>query len=199
MEKDINYLFAMSKQNQAFMYELTERLIDLGKRIARSIFKKYVIYSVILEDVEDLILHLVYQIYLTYVGSYSGFERYARYYFYKRLTSAIVDKCISSSMRVESLDDLLSDGTPIIEMIPDQKPSIPDQLSYEEVKLRLSSPKSNDREIERTKRKVFNLQCAGYSSKEIMKLLHLSEGQFRYLIKMLNDDAKIIQYKIDIK
>mgnify|MGYP003319532524 FL=1 len=62
MEKDINYLFAMSKQNSAFTYELTEQLIALGKRIARNILKKYAIFSVILEDVEDLILQLVYYI-----------------------------------------------------------------------------------------------------------------------------------------
>lgn len=195
MEKDINYLFAMAKQNQAFLYELTNQLMSLGRKVANSIIKKYAVYNVILDDVEDLILYLVYYVFCSYIGNPRGFERYARFVFYKRLTSAIIDKCIASSMKIDSLDDELMDGTPIIEMIPDQKPSIPDQVSLNEAKLRLASPKASDNEIERKKHKVFNLQCAGYSSREIMKILHLSEGQYRYLLKLLNEDAKIFNTK----
>ena len=112
---------------------------------------------------------------------------------YKRLVSKMTDSYLSKSRVVTSLDDTTEDGIPFIELIADSNiKNIPDDISINEMNLMISSPKSNDNNTNRTKKRVYRLLNAGYSSSEIKRILKLNENQFRYILKLINEDINFV-------
>lgn len=200
MEKNKQSLFDGAKTNSAFLFELTKMLLEMGKKMAISIIKKYGIYNVVVEDIEDYILYVINSIYETYDYKHENFDEYAKYVLYRRIESKIIDLSHTFDMRIQSLDQILSDGTPLIELISDDEAAtIPEEISSKEFRLRMSSPKATDSRIVRKKRKVYNLYTAGYTSKEIMQILDLTEGQYRYIIKLLIKEIKDFKIRIEEK
>ena len=193
-------LFEGAKTNSAFLYELTKMLLEMGKKMARSIINKYGLRNVIVEDIEDYILYIINLIYETYDSTQENFDKFAEYVLYKRIETKIFEICNKFQAQIQSLDDVLDDGTPIIELIPDDETApIPEEISSNEFHLRMSSPKATDSKIMRKKRKVYNLYTAGFTSKEIMKILDLTEGQYRYILKLLSKEIKDFKIRIEEK
>ena len=49
------------------------------------------------------------------------------------------------------------------------------------------------------KKKVYALEQLGYSGKEIMKMMKMSEGTYRYIKSLIKNDIEIEKFKMDIK
>lgn len=198
--KTLNQLFKNINSSISYLNELTDELIELGKRMASSILKKYDIKNVTLDDLEDYILFVINYIYENYNESKKDFEKYVRYVMYKRLTSKILDMSFAYATISASLDEILEDGTPIIELISDEdEDSIPNSISMNEFNFKMSSPKLNDSATDRIKKKVYFLMHVGYSTEEIKKILKLSENQYRYIVKLINADAKNLKMEYELK
>ena len=200
MSNNLDKLFEHAQVNTGYLRELTNELIKMGEKMAMSIIRKNGMRYLTVDDVEDYILEIITYLYLNYKDDQTSFTEFAKYVMYKRLVSKMVDSYFSRSMVVGSLDDVTDDGTPIMELIEDSnvKP-IPDGISFDEEHLKICSPKSNDSNTQRTKKRVYNLVNAGFTTKEIKKILNISESQLRYLLKLINDDIKNVQNKIDCK
>lgn len=193
MKTDLNDLFALSQIDDAYLGLLTDELLDKGKRIASSIIQSKKLYCFVIEDIEDYILDIIVYILANYRNKSKTFEEFAMYVMYKRLVSKMTDSYLSKSRVVASLDDTTEDGIPFIELIADSNiKNIPDDISINEMNLMISSPKSNDNNTNRTKKRVYRLLNAGYSSSEIKRILKLNENQFRYILKLINEDINFV-------
>ncbi|MBQ0009472.1 MAG: hypothetical protein KBS97_04315 [Firmicutes bacterium] len=188
MSSNINNLFQLSKKDDAYLDVLTKELINKGKRLAVSIIKTSGLHCFVLEDFEDYILDIIVYILANYNSKTKTFDEFATYVLFKRITSKIKDSYLSRSMFVCSLDDLTDDGVPYIELFPDKNIiNIPDEISYEELNLKMCSPKNNDTETQRTKKRILVLLKAGYTSAEIKKILNLTEGSYRYILSLVTE------------
>lgn len=198
-EKSINALFEASLTNPGALEDLTNLLIKRGRVAVQAIATKHNLICTPNVDTEGCILEVVNYIYQHYIPSKKTFEEYAVYVMYKRLTTKIVNACTSYGRIIESLDEVLSDGTPLIELIPNPDIAIPEDVSLKELHLRMSSPKATDHGKDRLKRKVYTLKNLGFSSTEIKHYLGLSENQYRYLVDLLTEDMKDFENKIEMK
>ena len=200
MKKSINSLFEEAKNNEAVLEELTKVLLKRGHQAVQTITSKNNLICTPMVDEEGYILEVINYIYGHYQSTKKSFEEYAIYVLYKRLTSMVVNACSSYGRMVDSLDLFLEDGTSIYELIPaSDSSSIPDEISLEELHLKMSSPKPTDRERDRLKRKVYLLKNAGFSTNEIKKHLNISENQYRYLLELINADLKDLENHIELK
>lgn len=200
MSTKYDKLFEHAKSNAGYFKELTKELIEMGKKMAISIIQKNGLRYITVDDVEDYILDIIWYIYANYDEKETSFSEFSKYVMYKRLVSKMIDSYVARSMVIGSLDDVTDDGTPILELIEDTNlKHIPDDISFDEAHLKICSPKSSDSNTQRTKKRVYNLINAGYSSKEIKKFLKINESQLRYLLKLINEDIKNVQNKIDCK
>lgn len=198
--RNINLLFQKAKTDAAYLNELVNSLIKLGRKIANIIISKYFIYNISVEDVDDYILYLVNYILNEYKPDTQTFEQYANFVFSRRLTTKIIDMFMTFDLKISSLDDQLEDGTPLMDIIPNKNVHhIPDEISLKELELEMSSPKATDNKTNRLQRKVFKLQKAGFSNREIKEILGITEDQIRYLIKLNNKGIKEFEFKIKIK
>ena len=151
------------------------------------------------DDVEDYILYITYVVLKDYDESKGKFSDFATYVFTKRLTTKLVNICSRHDLKVGSLDENLQDGTPLMEIIEDKtSPTIPQQVSFNNFRLEISSPKSNT-EQERNKTKVIKLLEAGYTGCEIMKILCLTKGKYRYIRDLIEQDLKLSKIKMELK
>ena len=179
---------------------LVKRLFQIGKRMAYSIFTKYQVNNVTIEDVEDYILEIIYYIFETYEPRGKTFDECSRYILYKRLTSKIMGMAVANNLNSKSLDDILEDGTPIIELIPNKDCfDIPNEISLNELDLIMSSPKVSDSKSQKLQKKIYKLQNEGYSSRDIKEILNITENQLRYLIEKNNKNIKELEFKIKMK
>lgn len=198
MSLNLDRLFEQAKNNSAMLNELTECLMSEGRKAVQSIIRRYNVVCTANVDTEGFILEVINYIYSNYQEGRISFEKYARYVMNKRLTSMIVSACSLSTRISYSLDTSLPDGTPIIEILPSTGNStIPDEISYDDYNLILSSPKADvSKTTNFLKNNVRSLRMKGYSSKEIQKLLKINENQYRYIIKLIGKD---IQNIIELK
>ena len=197
----ISNLFCAAKTNNAALEELTNCLFNYGKKISKSIMIKYGIYNLTIEDLEDYILFLINYVYTTYVpDKHKTFYEFTIFVMQKRLTSKIIELCKQLSLQCQSLDEDFLDGNTFHDLIEDNSClSIPEQVSMDEIHLKMSSPLATDDLFETRKKKVYMLQSAGYSSTEIMKKLRLTEGQYRYIKNAIKKDLKSFTNKIEVK
>lgn len=190
------FLACLNSANQA---DLVDALIDTGKRLTRYLIKKLNCYNILVDDVEDYILYITYVVLKDYDESKGKFSDFATYVFTKRLTTKLVNICSRHDLKVGSLDENLQDGTPLMEIIEDKTtPTIPQQVSFNNFRLEISSPKSNT-EQERNKTKVIKLLEAGYTGCEIMKILCLTKGKYRYIRDLIEQDLKLSKIKMELK
>lgn len=200
MKNDINHLFVVAKNNTAALKELTNMLFKYGLALARNIIQKYRAYKIGIEDIEDYILEIINYVYLNYEPGKKSFSDYVSFVLYKRLTSKIVELYASSNLKVISFDDTIDETFSVHEVIEDRScNSIPDEISLSEFNLRMSSPNASDSSIDLKKKKIYSLEQIGYSGPEIIKLLRLTEGQYRYLKSLIKEDIKMEKMKIDLK
>ena len=186
MIDDLNHLFMLAKKDEAYLDILTKALLEKGKRMAISIIKSSSQHCFTYEDMEDYILDIIVYILASYSGKTKTFEEYSSFVMYKRLVSKMQDSYLSRAMFAQSLDDLTDDGIPVIELIEDKNiKNIPDQISLNELDLRMCSPKNNDTFTERAKKRIIVLLKAGYTSSEIKKILKLTEGSYRYILSLV--------------
>ena len=198
--KSINSLFEASLTNPGALEELTNLLIKRGEKVVQTIVLKHNLICTPIVDEEGCVLEVINYIYQHYIPSKKTFEEYATYVMYKRLTTKIVSACTGYGRPIESLDSLLNDGTPIIELIPNSAiNAIPEDISVEELHLKMSSPKANDCQRDRLKRRLYSLKNLGFTSNEIKHYLRLSENQYRYLLGLLTEDVKKFENKIEMK
>lgn len=190
MKRTINDLFLLAKKDESFLGELTDRLIIYGENIAKITLKRLNIYNIAIEDLQDYILFIVYYIYINYKSESVNFQNYARFVFKKRLTSKIMELINSFAMKSYSLDDVLDDGTPLVETIPANLKSVPDLVDLNDLRLSMSSPKRKLKGQEKLMQMIYTLRCQGYTRNEIMDMLHLTLGRYRYLSRLISSDLK---------
>ncbi len=202
MNKDyVDNLFKVSQNgdNRA-LQELTNYLFNYGRKVAKSLMEKMSIYNITLDDIDDYILFIINYVYTSFSSETKSFFDFAKFVLNKRLTSKLVELCKIFSVQGKSLDETTSDGTSLYELVEDCNcASIPEQISFEEIHLQMSSPKATDDAIEIKKKRVFMLQSAGYNSMEIMRRLRLTEGQYRYIKKLIQKDLESMKLKIELK
>lgn len=200
MQKNISTLFIAAKSNEGALEVLTNELLSYGKSVAKSIMHRYNVFNLVVEDIEDYILFVIKRIYDNFEPNIKNFNDYVTFVMYRRLTSKILEMCSVSTSQVTSLDEELDESYSFYDIIEDKNcPSIPDTVSFNEFQLRMSSPNADDDQTETKKKKVFALEQLGYSGREIMKMMRLSEGTYRYIKTLIKNDIEIEKFKMDIK
>ena len=200
MEKDVNHLFVVAKNNSAALKELTDILTSYGRSVTKSIFTKYGIFNLTYEDTEDYILYIIVYIYNTYIPNKKSFKDYVTFVMFKRLTTKIIELCKTNNLQVASLDETFDDESTLYEVIEDKTcHSIPESISFDEFHMKMASPNALDNSLEIKKKKLFILEEHGYSGDEIMEILKLSPGQYRYIKSLIKNDLEIEKIKLDLK
>ena len=200
MKKDINVLFQCAQNSENALRELTDVLMSYGKAVTKSLINRYSIYNITVDEVEDYILALVNDIITNYIPGRVSFKDYVMFVMYKRLTSKLIELCSKKVASVVSLDDCFDDDTPYYDIIEDKKcESIPESISYDEFHFSMSSPRLTDDPISIKKKKVYALEEQGYTGIEIIQLLKLSEGQYRYIKSLIKKDLELMKNKMDLK
>lgn len=200
ISQKVNELFVVSKNNPAALEELTDILTSYGISLAKHLFYKFGVYNLTIDDLEDYILFIVNMIYNSYIPGKKSFSDFVKFIMYKRLTSRIIDLCNELGLQTYSLDEAYDETNCLYEIIEDKNCcSIPDLISLDEFNYKMSSPEAKDSLIDLKKKKVFSLESKGYSGKEIMKLLNLTEGQYRYLKSLIQQDIDLLKIKMELK
>lgn len=99
-----------------------------------------------------------------------------------------------------SLDDIVADDKTFNDIMCDaDAPSIQDELVFEKFKFMISSPKRNLTKEKRLANKIMEYRYYGYNDKEICKILKVTPGVFRGIVKRLNDDEEVNNFKLELK
>ena len=200
MTKELSSLFIAAKSNEAALERLTDELLSYGKSVAKNIMHRYNIFNLVVEDIEDYILFVIKRIYDNFEPNIKNFNDYVTFVMYRRLTSKILEMCSVSTSQVTSLDEDLDESFSYYDIIEDKNcASIPDTISYNEFQLKMSSPNAKDHPMDAKKKKVYALEQLGYSGKEIMQMMKMSEGTYRYIKSLIKEDLEIAKIKMDIK
>lgn len=200
MKANIDALFDDAKSSEVALKILTDELMSYGKSVTKSIINRYSIYNITIDEVEDYILSIVNDVIRNYHKNNLTFKEYVVFVMYKRLTSKLIELCNNKWSQVISLDENFDDDTPLYDVIEDKTcGSIPESISYNEFQLKMSSPHAKDDPLESRKKKVYTLEQQGYSGIEIMALLHISEGQFRYIQSLIKEDLELMKKKMALK
>lgn len=200
MIKELSSLFIAAKSNEAALERLTDELLSYGRSVAKNIMHRYNVFNLVVEDIEDYILFVIKRIYDNFEPNIKNFNDYVTFVMYRRLTSKILEMCSVSTSQVKSLDEDLDDSFSYYDIIEDKNcVSIPDTISYNEFQLKMSSPNAKDHPMDSKKKKVYTLEQLGYSGKEIMKMMKMSEGTYRYIKSLIKNDIEIEKFKMDIK
>lgn len=196
----LDELYFLACNDSASKNFLIHELINLGKRIAKQKIAKLMIYNVQYEDIEDYVLYIANKILINYTNDKGLFSDYASYVFGKRITTKIVNLCQTYGKKLASLDAVLEDGTPLIEMVQDSKyPSIAEEISLNELKSLMSSPNVKNSKVEKLAKKVYEHINAGYLPSEIMQKFKLSKGQYRYIRALIAKEISDYKNRLELK
>lgn len=151
-------------------------------------------------DFDDLIEDSFIKInndYDAHRGSYTWFMR--RFLSYKIL-DRIKNANTSGNFEVDSLDDVDETGKSHVESLEDvEQLPMGTQIAMSNFKYQISSPKARQTRNEKARQRILLLRYAGFSDREICKELKMTLGVFRGLIRKMEEDEELLNFKLDLK
>ena len=128
-------------------------------------------------------------------GSFSNFMEYT---FSHRLTSKVQSVAFAYQNQIAAIGS--NNDFQTIETLADPtQRTIQEEIALKNFKTRISSPNRNKKLVDRTMDKILAMQYAGLSTKEICERLNLSPARYRNYIKKIQDDDRVINFKLEMK
>lgn len=197
-ELDNLYLLS-TKFNREAYNKLYSWFVDTGTIIALGNAKTF---NVVDLNIEDTRLQLS-ELFIIVVRSFSvgvvPFEQYSLFLIRKRIASLMANNSSYGNEYIISLDNVDEEGNKLIDLIESEDyHSMHKTIHKSEYKQMFASKKVRNYKINGNLHKVYALREQGYKRHEIMEKLSITEGQYRYIIRLIMN-IEIGNLKIDLK
>ena len=149
-------------------------------------------------DFSDLIDSLFFKLINEYNYDRGSFSNFMEYTFSHRLTSKVQSVAFAYQNQIAAIGS--NNDFQTIETLADPtQRTIQEEIALKNFKTRISSPNRNKKLVDRTMDKILAMQYAGLSTKEICERLNLSPARYRNYIKKIQDDDRVINFKLEMK
>ena len=149
-------------------------------------------------DFLDLIDSLFFKLINEYNYDRGSFSNFMEYTFSHRLTSKVQSVAFAYQNQIAAIGS--NNDFQTIETLADPtQRTIQEEIALKNFKTRISSPNRNKKLVDRTMDKILAMQYAGLSTKEICERLNLSPARYRNYIKKIQDDDRVINFKLEMK
>ena len=149
-------------------------------------------------DFSELIDSLFFKLINEYNYDRGSFSNFMEYTFSHRLTSKVQSVVFAYQNQIAAIGN--NNDFQTIETLADPtQRTIQEEIALKNFKTRISSPNRNKKLVDRTMDKILAMQYAGLSTKEICERLNLSPARYRNYIKKIQDDDRVINFKLEMK
>lgn len=194
-----NAFYRASCGDQEAFSELFIEFQKMGRNVVYNLIEKFQLQLKV-DDFYPAISEIFIATINTYDPENARFRTYAKLLLERRLMKVVRDFVKNGGNKAFSLDEYYEEDVPLIETIPDNSlHPIPNQISINNFYYSISSPKNKDGKDDKFRSKVNTLLCAGYSQKDVSKILNVSIARIRYAIKKNGEDAQICMSKLELK
>ena len=160
---------------------------NLGISIAKDFIKTQGIYSL---DMDEMKLHIS-ELFLLSIRSFGvgkiPFQKYSEFLLRKRIPKFVVENSFESNGQTISLDSVNDDGIALIDTIESNDyQDMVSEMYADEHTYRFASSRFRTIDVNENLKSLIRLKKEGYRKSDICKMLNLSEGQYRYLKRVMN-------------
>ena len=150
-------------------------------------------------DFEEFYDEIFIKIISDYNEERSSFSHYCYYIFEHKLLYYFLTASARNYSNTFSLDETTEFGNSYLEMVEDSNcTSIGSDIAINNFKYQISSPSSENNAAKR-KNRILMLKYAGYKDTEICKILRITPGVYRNLIKNYQNDEDLVNFKLELK
>lgn len=187
MSQKINRVFLECTSNNKNAYDtLYHWFIDQGIIIALATAK---IYSIMDFNIEDAICQLS-GIFLDLIRTYGfgdyPFDRYAMFLLRRRIQKIMKENSSFSNPIVISLDEEISSGVCLLDVISSSDyVDMNEKINTDYENMMFASRSYKSIKLDQKIKRLILLKEEGYHKKNIMKILNLTDGQYRYLLRLI--------------
>lgn len=149
-------------------------------------------------DFSDLIDSLFFKLINEYNYDRGSFSNFMEYTFSHRLTSKVQSTAFAYQNQIAAIGG--NNDFQSIETLADPtQRTIQEEIALKNFKKRISTPNRNKTIADRTIDRILAMQYVGLSAKEICESLKLTPAKYRTYIKKIQDDNRVINFKLEMK
>ena len=149
-------------------------------------------------DFSDLIDSLFFKLINEYNFDRGSFSNFMEYTFSHRLTSKVQSVAFAYQNQIAAIGS--NNDFQTIETLADPtQRTIQEEIALNNFKKRISTPNRNKTIADRTIDRILAMQYVGLSAKEICEILKLTPAKYRTYIKKIQDDNRVINFKLEMK
>lgn len=181
------YLQATKYDKEAYGL-LFDWFLNEGVIVILSVAKHSKIEQFNLEDLKLLLSDMFIGIIRGFNIAVSPFKTYATFLLKKRALRIIEESISFSNKFVCSIDAPNKEGISILDVAESEDyASMQNELYKSSNSYFLSSTNFKSKKIDKRLTKLLDYQEKGFKKKEIMRIMNLTDGQYRYLLRVLYD------------